>query len=41
MKMVRDDMNRIRKSNELIILIYRNSMIARIIVPQEEREKST
>lgn len=37
--MVIDDMSRTRKSNELIILKYQKSMIARVMIPLAERKK--
>lgn len=37
--MVIDDMSRTRKSNELLILKYQKSMIARVMIPLAERKK--
>ena len=37
--MVIDDMSRTRKSNELIILRYQKSMIARVMIPSAEKIK--
>lgn len=37
--MVIDHMSRTRKSNELIILKYQKSMIARVMIPLAERKK--
>lgn len=38
--MVIDDMSRTRKSNELIILKYQKSMIAKVMIPLAERKKN-
>ena len=38
--MVIDNMSRTRKSNELIILKYQKSMIARVMIPLAERKKN-
>lgn len=40
MEMVIGGMNRARKSNELIILKYRKSVIVRVMVLKAEKKKS-